>query len=316
VIPVLDDWNSLSMLLPLFDRTLAETNIAAEIIIVDDGSMTSIDATDLKTLHFENIGQVSVVELKRNLGHQRAIALGLAYVSAERDCEAVLVMDGDGEDRPEDAMRLVEACREYEFRSMIFARRSKRSEGFSFQFFYNIYKFLYRLLTGREIRFGNFSAVPRQVLKRLVVVSEIWNNYAGGAMKSRVPIVEIDTKRGNRLSGKSSMSFISLVTHGLSAISVFGDRVGVRMLVGTIALIGLSLVGILVVVLVRLDTDLAIPGWATYVVALLLIILMQAVSLSIFFIFIVLSNRDNASFLPERDYVHFISDVRTIYKKQ
>ena len=213
-VELLDSGKFVCMLLPLFDRTLAETNIAAEIIIVDDGSMTSIDATDLKTLHFENIGQVSVVELKRNLGHQRAIALGLAYVSAERDCEAVLVMDGDGEDRPEDAMRLVEACREYEFRSMIFARRSKRSEGFSFQFFYNIYKFLYRLLTGREIRFGNFSAVPRQVLKRLVVVSEIWNNYAGGAMKSRVPIVEIDTKRGNRLSGKSSMSFISLVTHG------------------------------------------------------------------------------------------------------
>ena len=105
------------------------------------------------------------------------------------------------------------------------------------------------------------------------------------------------------------MNFISLVTHGLSAISVHGDVVGVRLLIATTLLILFAIAGICVVVVIRLLTDLAIPGWATYVVALLLIILIQAVTLSLFFIFLVLSNRDNASFLPERDYVHFISRV-------
>ena len=84
------------------------------------------------------------------------------------------------------------------------------------------------------------------------------------------------------------MNFVSLVTHGLSAISVYGDVAGVRLLLGTCGLIFLSVTGISLVVVVRFVTDLAIPGWATYVVALLLIILMQAVTLSLFFIFLVL----------------------------
>jgi hypothetical protein len=87
------------------------------------------------------------------------------------------------------------------------------------------------------------------------------------------------------------------------------------LLVATCVLIVLSFIGILVVVIIRLVTDLAIPGWATNVVALLLIILIQAVTLSLFFIFLVLNNRNNASFLPERDYVHFISRVKEISLK-
>lgn len=315
VIPVFNDWESVRLLLPKLDEHLEGSDASNELILVDDGSGESHYGLDGLT-EPKTFRSIRVLALKRNLGHQRAITIGLAYAYAETDCDIVLVMDGDGEDRPEEAPLLIKACRDNELRSLIFARRSKRSEGVSFRFFYAVYKTLYRILTGSEIRFGNFSAVPRSVLKRLVVVSEVWNHYAGGALKARVPFIEIDTQRGKRLSGSTSMNFVSLVTHGLSAISVFGDRVGVRLLLGTIGLMAVSLGGILLVVLIRLVTDLAIPGWATYVVALLLIILMQAVSLSLFFIFIVLSNRDNASFLPERDYVNFIADVRTVFEKK
>ncbi len=316
VIPILDDWKSLSLLLPLLDKSLDDERLNVEIIVVDDGSSVPFEEAFQLPLSLNNTAKVSVLELKRNLGHQRAITLGLAFVAAERECRATLVMDGDGEDDPQDVVRLIEECRRENFTKMVFARRSKRSEGLGFRIFYRLYKVFYKILTGRTIRFGNFSIVPDKILRRLVVVSEVWNHYAVGALKARVPYREINTSRSRRLSGSSKMNFVSLVTHGLSAISVYGDLAGVRLLLGTCGLILFSLAGILTVVVVRLNTDLAIPGWATYVVALLLIILMQAVTLSLFFIFLVLNNRNNASFLPERDYKYFISREHEIFVKK
>lgn len=312
MIPILDDWNSLALLLPLLDENLALDNLAVEVIAVDDGSSLQFDRAQFAALKLKNVGQISVLELKRNLGHQRAITIGLAFAAAERDCTAVLVMDGDGEDDPADILKLLDKCRASGFTRMIFARRSKRSEGLVFRVFYQLYTRFFKLLTGQRIRVGNFSIVPRRVLRRLVVVSEVWNHYAVGALKARVPYEEIDTRRGRRLSGKSKMNFVSLVTHGLSAVSVYGDIVGVRLLLGTSVLIVLSLAGVLIVFAIRLVTELAIPGWASYLSALLLIILMQAVTLSLFFIFLILNNRNSAGFLPERDYQHFIQTVHRI----
>lgn len=315
VIPVLDDWNSLALLLPLLDRNLSEEALAVELIIVDDGSSLPFDEAGVAPLKLENIEKVSVLSLKRNLGHQRAIALGLAFVAAERNSQVALIMDGDGEDNPEDILRLFEKCREENFSKMVFAKRSKRSEGAVFRVFYRLYVNFFKLLTGQTMRIGNFSIVPRKIIRRLAVISEVWNHYAVGAMKARVPFEEISTNRGHRLSGTSKMNFVSLVTHGLSAISIYGDTAGVRLLLGTCILIFLSLIGVFIVVAVRLVTDLAIPGWATYVIAMLLILLMQAVTLSLFFIFLILNNRNNAGFLPERDYRYFISEVHEIYTR-
>ena len=168
-------------------------------------------------------------------------------------------------------------------------------------------------VTGYEIRVGNFSVVPRGVLRRIVGVSEIWNHYAVGALKARVSYVEVPTKRGARLAGRSRMDFPALVTHGLSAVSVHGDIMGVRLIVATFFLMFLVATALISVVVVRLATDLAIPGWASYVGLLLLMILVQVVMLAWFFSFLVLSGRNVANFLPQRDHQYFVLDVRRIY---
>jgi hypothetical protein len=317
VIPVFDDWHSLSLLLRKIDDSFSVSGYTAEIVAVDDGSATPFDRSAFFTdPKYENLNRLTVVELKRNLGHQRAIAIGLSYIAADRACDAVLVMDGDGEDDPIEAIRLIDTCRDGSFDKIVFGKRSTRSEGVIFRVFYLLYRTFYKALTGKPIHFGNFSVVPRRILMKLIVVSEVWNHYAAGILKAQVPYTEIATRRGKRLSGSPRMNFVSLVAHGLSAISVHGDTVGVRLLLGTCALIVLSLLGIITVVMVRFVTDLAIPGWATYASAMLLIILMQAVTMSLFFIFLVLNNRDSIGFIPERDYDRFISSTRDVFRKQ
>ncbi|MEJ7848414.1 MAG: glycosyltransferase [Pyrinomonadaceae bacterium] len=311
--PVFNDWESLRLLLAEFDDILLQNGLTASVLAVDDSSTVSLDEAEFTPESFKAIENVSILELSRNMGHQRAIALGFSYVHFNLECDAIVVVDGDGEDDPADVLRLIERCRETNFTKMVFARRAERSEGTVFKTFYVLYKFLYRILTGREIRSGNFSIVPYGLLSRLVCVSEIWNHYSVGVIKAKLPRVEIVTNRRERLAGESKMNFVSLVAHGLSAISVYADVVGIRLLISTMVLIVLSIIGILVTVAVRLTTDAAIPGWATTLTGILFLVALQASALSVFFVFIVLNSRNNISFLPVKDYLPFILRFRKVY---
>lgn len=309
MIPVFNDWQSLEMLLICLDQVLDAQKVETEILVVDDGSNISIPNNCILP-ELKNIRQVNMLKLRRNIGHQRAIAIGLAYIEENIPCQAVVVMDGDGEDEPSDVVRLIEECAKEEYKKVVFAKRTKRSESWLFKIFYFFYKSLYKSLIGQEISVGNFSIIPYKILRRLVAVSELWNHYAAAVLKARVPYIQIPSKRGRRLAGQSKMNFVSLVIHGLSAISVYGDIVGVRLLVATCFLIVFTLIGIVVILSIRLATNLAIPGWASSMVSVLFVIFIQAIMVSMFFIFTILNGRNYSSFIPQRDYHHFVLEFQ------
>ena len=312
VIPVFNDWNSLTTLLEYLDLTLNRQGIRAEVLAVDDAS--SIPAKDaLRPVNFSAIEGVNVLKLKRNLGHQRAITIGLAYAEAHFSTDMVVVMDSDGEDTPEDVIRLIHACAAANYQKVVFARRSQRSESYLFKLFYRAYRTVYRLLTGLDIQVGNFSVIPFELLQRLVVVSEIWSHYAAGILKSKLPHIDIPTRRGYRYHGQSKMNFTALVTHGLSAISVHGEMVGIRLLMASCGLIGVTAAMLFTVISIRLMTDLAIPGWTSYLVVALISVILQAFIISLSFIFLVLIGRNNNSFLPNRDYHHFVLALEEVF---
>lgn len=316
LIPVFNDWEALAILLMQLDKALHDWAIKADILVVDDAStkkMSSIGSFIPSTP--QNINQIDILELRRNLGHQRAIAIGLAYIEANVECQAVIIMDGDGEDNPMDILRLIEKYKQEGQSKIVFARRNKRSEGKAFKMLYSLYRIIYKILTGHDIRFGNFSIIPYKILQRVVVVSEIWNHYASGVLKARLPYTEIYTNRSHRLAGKPQMNLVSLVTHGLSSISVYGDIVGTRLLISTLSITLLSCMAIFTVVLIKITTDIAIPGWASYMVGIFLIILMQAVIFSLIFSFIVLGSRNNFTFIPNRDYHYFILNIKRIFTR-
>lgn len=312
VTPVFNDWDSLGLLVGQLDANLAAHGMSAHVVAVNDGSIEESDGLKL-TGPLRAVCCVEVVDLTRNLGHQRAIAIGLAFVAERYDPDAVIVMDCDGEDAPADAPRLVEKCRQEGMRKLVFAERVKRSEPLKFRIFYGFYKLLFQLLTGQIYRVGNFSVIPRQCLASLVTVSETWNHYAAAVFKSRQPHSFLPTRRGPRLKGRSKMNFTQLVIHGLSAISVYGDNVGVRLMVVSSLMIVVSFIGIIIVVAIRLFTTLAIPGWASMVVGNLVLLLFQSVLLSTVFSFTVLSGRQGSSFFPIRDYHPFVRRIRAFH---
>jgi hypothetical protein len=311
LIPVFNDWDSLARLLHRLDAVMAAHDRTADILVVDDGSTIEPEA-DWQEDAFDALERIDILRLRRNLGHQRAIAIGLAYIEDCLQSRAVVVMDGDGEDDPRDVPRLLDQLEEDGYRRIVFAERTKRSESFRFKVFYALYKVVHRLLTGQNVRVGNFSAIPRRRLSSLVVVTELWNHYAAAVVRSRQPHQSIPTHRSERLCGRSKMSFVALVTHGLSAISVHSDTVGVRLLVTSAILALLVLGGIVAAIVVRLATSLAIPGWATNTIGLLMILLVQAMMAAFIFSFMVLGSRHGSPFLPRRDYSYYIETVRTM----
>ena len=98
-----------------------------------------------------------VIKLKRNVGHQRAISIGLGYASEHmNETQQVVVMDSDGEDTPESLKELIKPLAKDDV-DVVVATRKSRVESLKFNTFYVIYKFIFSLLSGRKISFGNLS---------------------------------------------------------------------------------------------------------------------------------------------------------------
>ena len=312
MMPVLDDWVSAAELLRRVDNAIAGSGYIATILFIDDGSVQQCDPSDFQS-DFATIRKIQILRLRRNLGTQRAIAIGLAHIQNSMSCDAVLIMDADGEDTPSGAAQLLRAYSEGHGPDVIFAERTRRSETLLFRFFYHLYRVLHWWLTGVSVKVGNFSILPSESLHTLVSMSELWNHYAAAVFRSRIPFRMVPIPRGTRITGTSRMNFWSLVTHGLSAISVFADIVGARLLIASLCTSLLSALGILAVIVIRVFTDRAVPGWATYTTGVLAIIMIQFITIGASFTFFVLSNRTNLGFLPFRDYSLFIANVVDIY---
>ncbi|MBI5858468.1 MAG: glycosyltransferase family 2 protein [Sphingobacteriales bacterium] len=306
LLPFLNDEESLNRLLTEMGDTLKEFQEAAfSVLIVDDGS-----SDDFK-IAAPTFFSVQVLHLQRNIGHQKAIAVGLAYIKENIPCGKVLVMDADGEDRPPDAASLLKESTGNPDK-IIFAQRKSRQQTTHFKFFYRLYKFVFRLLTGKKIAFGNFMVLPRRSLEKIVYYSEIWNHLAGGILKAGLPYSAILTHRGKRYAGKSRMSFHSLLMHGLGAIAVFTEVIASRLLVFSLVLIGISLLAILALIGTKSFTDLAIPGWTSTVISAMLIILLQSFLLSLFTIFLYLSSQSQRKFIPAQHYKDYTGLAETI----
>ena len=313
LMPVYNDWPALLLLLPALDEELHSNGFTARVFLVDDASTTPVSET-FRSAVYRSIRSIDVLSLRRNLGHQRAIAAGLSYIEANVACRFVVLMDSDGEDRPSDVARLVRKCIAEESK-IVFAARTRRSEGLVFTCFYHLYRLVHFALTGVKVRVGNFSVLPIASLRRLVIVSELWNHYAAAVHKAKLTMAFVPTDRGSRLSGTSKMDIVSLVVHGLSAMAVFGDRIGVRLLLLVFLGIVLDLLALLSVVAVRLFTPWAIPGWATSAAGILLIILIQMSVVVLVFVFVILASRDRLNFIPSRDYVHVTDAVQRVYEQ-
>jgi polyisoprenyl-phosphate glycosyltransferase len=299
VTPLFNDWDCLYKLVEDIRIVLSPTQYSNyQIVVVDDCSSLELEKEKL-------VGHpISIIHLNKNLGHQKSIAIGLSFLNKNAEQDLVVVMDVDGEDKPEHLLTLLDEAIKGKSNEIVFARRTKRKESFFFKIFYKIYKYVFVLLTGKVINFGNYSVIPQKLLDKVAHISDIWNHYPGGVIRSRLLYKSVGLERGLRYTGKSKMNYTSLVIHGLSAVAVYIDTVSVRLLIGISALILTAILGISLVFLFQYH----FPIWA---LLLFFGILMQAFLSSLILVFTVLSYRVNFNYLPA---VHFQDYIQSIEK--
>jgi glycosyltransferase involved in cell wall biosynthesis len=245
------------------------------LILVDDGSTHGAPPFNSWTLRAGM--HVRIVSLGTNLGHQRAIAAGLVEASKLPEISAVVVSDADGEDRPAD-LAVLWSQHIANPDVLVVAQRRKRTENVKFKTFYRGYRWVFFLLTGQHLDFGNFSLIPGRHLPRICMSPLLWRHYPATLMRSRLQMMRVPLDRGKRYSGQSRMNFISLVNHGLSGMSSFSDVVYARLL----AAAGVSVVMMFAVVLsgiaVRVSTGSALPGWMALAAAIAALALAQIIA--------------------------------------
>jgi polyisoprenyl-phosphate glycosyltransferase len=310
VTPVYNDWACFIRLVQELDQMSSLLACRVSVLAIDDGSTEPPPqnlqaAGPLAALH-----KVEIVTLATNVGHQRAIAVGLAMATQDEEIDAVVIMDADGEDRPQDIPRLIEAARgRDEF--VVVAQRHERTESRAFKILYGLYNLLFTTLTGKKLGFGNFSLLSRDYAKRLAMLPDLWNTFPAALMRSRLPITRLPIDRGHRYAGSSKMSYASLIVHGLSGLSVYSDAIFVRTLIAVGGLFVTSILVIVGVIIIRLFTDLATPGWTTTVVFGTMIIVLQAIVSTLTGLLLLLNNRNQRQVIPALD-VHRFVHARTV----
>ena len=217
LIPVYNDWQSVSELLDNIDLSLANVRHEISVLVINDASNHDRVDND-KT--FENIISIKILNMKKNQGHARCIATGLKYIYEKEDYDYVIPMDGDGEDRPEEIKEFINQIENSSGKPIV-GKRVKRSEGLFFKICYEFHKFFTLTFTGKSIKFGNFTCLPKTTVEKMVNEKATWNSFSGSLTKVENDFIEIPSIRGDRYFGPSKMSFYNLIKHSLSIISVF-----------------------------------------------------------------------------------------------
>jgi len=224
LIPLFNDWKSVSRLLNEIDLEVKNWDVDVSIVIVNDASTEERSGLEF---NFKKIKDVRILNMKKNTVHQRCIAAGLKYICKNEDFERVIIMDADGEDRPEELNAFFQKAKEHT-NMTITGNRFKRSEGIIFKILYEIHKLLTLIFTGKMIKFGNFSCLPKIHVEQLIQKPYLWNSYSSSVVKTINDRTFIPSIRGSRYVLPSKMNFAALIFHSLAIISVFRNLVIMR----------------------------------------------------------------------------------------
>ena len=227
LIPLYNDWKSVSKLLREIDLQTNNWDAEVSVIIVNDASTEERSGLDS---NYKKIKSVKILNMKENRVHQRCIAAGLKYICKNENFDRVIIMDADGEDRPEELGDFFKKAQENPSMT-ITGNRFKRSEGLVFRVLYEMHKLLTLIFAGKLIKFGNFSCLPKDHVKQLIEKPYLWNTYSSSVVRAIDDRTFIPSIRGLRYVLPSKMNFLALIFHSLTIISVFRNAVVIRSIV-------------------------------------------------------------------------------------
>ena len=226
LIPCYNDWQSLFKLLNNIDNNITMFDAEFTVLIVND---CSTEKMPKPSFSFKKIKSIDLINIKKNQGHTRCNATGIKYLSEKKNFDYMILMDGDGEDNPDDLPLIIKSILENKNISIV-ATRKKRSEGLLFTILYNLHKIITLIFTGKNMNFGHYCCLTRNDVILLSSKKTLWSNFAGAAKKFIPNLSGVPTIRGLRYFGPSKMPLTGLIIHSMSIIASFKYQVLFRSL--------------------------------------------------------------------------------------
>ena len=221
--PVYNDWENLAKLLgktnKIFEKQL---KTKFELVIVNDCSK---DNYNFQKYKLSMIKKITILSLLKNVGSQRAIAIGIKYLSNfYKKKFKTIIMDSDGQDNPKIIYKMISMSNTNSKFSIVVDRK-QRKEPMWFKIFYELYCFLIKIFCAKKIRFGNFSLLRNDHLKKISTKSDLWSAFPPTVFKNIQKLTYFTADREKRFGGKSKMNFFNLILHALKVFSVLKKRV-------------------------------------------------------------------------------------------
>ncbi len=218
ILPVYNDWTNLIEVLKKIEKIKRKTKAKINILVVNDSSTNKFQ---YKKFNFK---KTIYLNLKKNIGSQKAIATGLNYAIKEKMGDGFIIMDSDGEDNPLEIKNIIKLVKSKEVQTITMDRKF-RHESFLFSILYELHLVLTLLLTFHYIRFGNFTYLSLSSVKKIISKKELWIAYSSTISKFLKNKNKIKAERKNRISGKSKMKYWQLFFHSLRILAVFKNKV-------------------------------------------------------------------------------------------
>lgn len=227
LIPVYNDWESLNVLLKNINYFISKIKRSAEILIINDFSSEKIK---INFTYLNKINSITVINLKKNIGSQKAIFVALKYIQNLKNNYTITIMDSDGEDDPSKVSKLIKLA-EKKINHIVVANRSKRKERYFLRFLNQLRLFFTFLLTNKYMNFGNFSSFHSKNLKNILSNNNLWLAYSGGIKKNITNIMSVNIDKSDRYYGHSKVNFKFLILHSLKIISLFRKQILIKSIV-------------------------------------------------------------------------------------
>jgi polyisoprenyl-phosphate glycosyltransferase len=236
-----------------------------ELILIDDGS-TDGSAAVLRELYARD-HRVRVITFSRNFGHQIAISAGLDHARGR----AVVIIDSDLQDPPEVIPSLVEAWRAGA--EVVYARRTARPGETPFKLwtaslFYRLIGRLTAVAIPRDT--GDFRLLDRQVVQALVTMREQHRFMRGLSAWVGFRQEAVFYERQERFAGQTKYPLRKMIRFATDAVTSF-SHVPLQLATSFgFVLAGISLVGIVVAIILRIFTHAIIGQASTLILVLFL----------------------------------------------
>ena len=215
--PVYNDWNNLGKLLKKINKVFeVSINNTFDLVIVNDCSKENYNHKKYK---LKMINKIILINLEKNVGSQRAIAIGLKYLKKNyKKNFKTIIIDSDGQDNPKIISKIL-SLNEKNPKCSIAINRGQRREPIWFKLFYEAYCILVKLFCFKKIRFGNYSLVDISDLKKITEKNELWSAFPPTLSKNSNRLLHLSADREKRYGGDSKMNFYGLLYHALRVFS-------------------------------------------------------------------------------------------------